>query len=144
MVLVGCLALTDAPKKAGPDGQELKKLAGHWAVIQQEHGGKKAAAKELAALAVEIAGQRMTTREGSDVKEDTTIISLDPKAKPAVIDLKIASGADIDKVVKGIYKLDGDTLTICVAEPGKDRPKAFEAKMGTGHTLLVFKREKKK
>ena len=108
-----------------------------------EHGGKKTAAKELAKLQLEVSGSKMTTREGGEVKEEDTIIALDAKAKPAAMDLKIDSGSDIDKGVKAIYKLEGDTLTICVAEPGKDRPKAFAGKEGSGHTLMVFKKAKK-
>ncbi len=131
-VLLCCLA-ADAPPKA-----ELNKLAGHWQVTQQEHGGKKVPAKKLAALAVDVAGDRMTTREGDEVKEEARIVRLDSKEKPAAIDLKA------DKVVQGIWKLDGDVLTICVAEPGKDRPREFAAKEGTGHTLLVLKKVKKK
>jgi uncharacterized protein (TIGR03067 family) len=144
IVLLGCLTLADAPKKAEPDAQELKNLAGQWLITEQEHGGKKTPAKVLLDLAVEVAGAKMTTRERNDVKEASTIVVLDAKAKPAAIDLKITTGADVDKVVKGIYKLKGDDLTICVAEPGKDRPGAFAAREGTGHTLLVFKRVKKK
>ena len=48
-----------------------------------------------------------------------------------------------DKVVKGIYKFDDDKLTLCLAEPGKDRPKAFAGKAGSGHTLLVLLKQKK-
>jgi uncharacterized protein (TIGR03067 family) len=143
VVLVVCLIGSEAPKKPVVDAAELKKLAGHWEVAQQEHGGKKTPAKKLAGLAVEVSGKRMTTREKGDVKEDATILALDPKSKPAAIDLKIASGADMGRVVKGIYKLEGDNLTVCVAEPGKERPTAFAAREGTGHTLFVFKRVKK-
>jgi uncharacterized protein (TIGR03067 family) len=46
------------------------------------------------------------------------------------------------KQIKGIYKLDGDTLKSCVAQPGKERPTEFASKPGSGHTLRVFKRTK--
>jgi uncharacterized protein (TIGR03067 family) len=142
VVLVGLLVLADEPKKAGPEGQELKKLAGRWSVVEETHGGKKTDVKKLAALAVRIDGKRLTIRDGTEVREESSI-SLDPKAKPAALDLKITSGADAGKVVKGIYKLEGGTLTVCVAEPGKDRPGEFAAREGTGWTLFVFKRAKK-
>jgi uncharacterized protein (TIGR03067 family) len=144
IVLLAYLALAEAPKASEPDKAELKKLEGAWVITAQEHGGKKTPAKDLLSLSMTVEGKQMRTREGADLKEDATIVLLDPKAKPAAIDVKIASGSDVDKVVKGIWKLDGDTLTVCVAEPGKDRPTAFEAKEGTGHTLLVFKKGKKK
>jgi uncharacterized protein (TIGR03067 family) len=144
IMLLVCLALEDVPAKVELDKAELKKLQGAWHITTQEHGGKKTSAKELFSLSMVVDGERMTTRDGPDLKEDAKIQLLNPKAKPAAIDLKIASGGDMNKVVKGIWKLQADTLTVCVAEPDKDRPSDFAAKEGTGHTLLVFKKIKKK
>jgi len=57
-------------------------------------------------------------------------LSLDEKAKPhPTIDFKIEEGPDDaqGQNSKGIYKLEGDSLTICVAGPNGERPKALEA-----------------
>jgi len=45
---------------------------------------------------------------------------------------------------KGIYALDGDTLSMCDNAPNLDegRPTAFEAKSGSGHVRITFKRAK--
>ena len=129
--------------RADVDAAELKKLAGAWAVQSHEHGGNKTPAKELAPLTVSFAAGKVTTREKDDVKEESEVVLLDPKAKLAEIDVKITSGTDKGKLVKGIYKLDDDKLTLCFAEPGKDRPKEFAGKQGTGHTLMVLLRQKK-
>ena len=45
---------------------------------------------------------------------------------------------------KGIYALDGGTLTICDNAPNPDdgRPAAFEARSGSGYVLITFKRAK--
>jgi uncharacterized protein (TIGR03067 family) len=136
------LVAADSPKPE-PDKNELKKVQGTWLVTEQVHGGKKLPGKELAKLVVEISGKKITTREAGELREETTVILLDPKAKPAAVDLKVTQGPDIDKVVKAIYKIEGDALTVCVAEPDKDRPTAFAGKEGTGHTLMVFKKVKK-
>jgi hypothetical protein len=42
-------------------------------------------------------------------------------------------------VVRSIYELKADSLKNCFAV-GKDRPKAFESKSGSGHTNSVLKR----
>lgn len=72
--------------------------------------------------------------------------TLDVKAKPHTIDMKVEEGGkEIDKykgkTALGIYELSGDTLKWCANEPGeKDRPKEFSDK---GKSLFVeFKRVK--
>lgn len=145
MLAVAMLAAALAPPETpvAVDAAALKKLQGTWQLTGQEHGGKKAEMKDLADTTLEVNRTAFTSRDGIDIKEDSRVSRLDPRAKPAAIDLTIVAGPDIDKVVQGVWKLEGDTLTICVAEPGKERPKAFAGKEGTGHTLLVFRRARK-
>ena len=142
-ILVSSAALLDAPPAAGVDSALLKKLQGKWQLAAHEHGAKKAPAKVVAAITLEVSKSNFTTRDGVDVKEDAKVVGLGAGGKPAPIDLEITAGSDRGKVVKGIWKLEGDTLTVCTAEPGKERPREFAAREGTGHTLLVFKRPKK-
>jgi uncharacterized protein (TIGR03067 family) len=68
--------------------------------------------------------------------------TLDTSKTPAHIDL-VPANAPKGTVVKGIYKLEKGTLTVCNALPGKERPKVFESKPDSGHTLFVWKKEKK-
>ena len=53
---------------------------------------------------------------------------VDKDAKPhATIDLTIEDGPEEakGKMSKGIYKLDGEKLTLCVSAPGKDSAQGF-------------------
>jgi uncharacterized protein (TIGR03067 family) len=69
--------------------------------------------------------------------------TLDSTQKPKEIDSTPAQGDNKDKVLKGIYKLEGDTLTICMPmKSEQDRPKAFESKQGSGLLLVILKRQK--
>jgi hypothetical protein len=67
---------------------------------------------------------------------------MDPSAKPAAIDFEHKEGVLKGKAWKGIYALDGDTLTICDNAPNlnKGRPTTFEIKSGSGYVLITFKR----
>jgi uncharacterized protein (TIGR03067 family) len=68
--------------------------------------------------------------------------TVDPKADPpAFTFLYEMSGTAVD----GIYKVDGDTLTLCWDRgPKAARPKAFESPVGTQVVLYVLKRVKAK
>ena len=68
-------------------------------------------------------------------------VRVDASAKPAAIDFDHTEGVLKGKMWKGIYRLDGDTLTTCDNGPNPDerRPTAFEAKKGSGYILITFK-----
>jgi uncharacterized protein (TIGR03067 family) len=68
---------------------------------------------------------------------------LHPGQRPKAIDLTLAAGPDKGKTFLGIYKLEGDTYTICrPVDPGKERPTAFATRPGSGLMLVVWKRPK--
>jgi uncharacterized protein (TIGR03067 family) len=70
------------------------------------------------------------------------IIRVNPNAKPWAIDFEHTEEALKGKTWKGIYVLDGDTLTICDNAPNlnEGRPDSFETKSGSGYEVITFKR----
>lgn len=78
--------------------------------------------------------------------EYTCKAKIDKDAKPhASIDLTVLDGPEEakGKLSKGIFKIDGEKLTLCVALPGKeDRPKEF-AQVDDEAYLFELKKEKK-
>ena len=90
------------------------------------------------------------TFEGEKVKatvngtDYTCKVKVDKEAKPnPTIDLDIEDGPEEakGKVSKGIFKLDGEKLTLCVSLPGKDRPKDF-AQVEDESYLFTLKKQK--
>ncbi len=79
--------------------------------------------------------------------EYTCKAKIDKDAKPhSSIDLTVLDGPEEakGKISKGIYKIDGEKLTLCVSLPGKeDRPKDF-AQVDDEAYLFELKKEKKK
>jgi uncharacterized protein (TIGR03067 family) len=66
---------------------------------------------------------------------------IDPSASPKAVTDTVLDGTGKGSVIRGIYRIDGDTLISCVGAPGHDRPTTFEAGPGTGRSLRVFRRD---
>jgi uncharacterized protein (TIGR03067 family) len=130
------------PSLVHPAQKGQKNLHGTWTATKAERNGKEAD---------DVVGHRLSfTRNRFQIQSKERkllyagFVRMSPNAKPAAIDFEHTEGALKKKVWKGIYKLDGDTLTICDNAPDlkKGRPTAFEAKSGSGHVLITFKRTK--
>jgi len=71
---------------------------------------------------------------------------LDLTKEPKTIDITWTDGENKGKTYSGVFTLVGDTLKICYAREGKERPTGFtaEATMPIKHhcILMVLKREK--
>jgi len=86
--------------------------------------------------------EKSTPLTPKDGKAISGAFKVDATKKPKTMDMTPSEGRYKDKTLLGIYELDGDTLKICFAEPGKDRPTDFTSKAGSGVVLAIHKREK--
>ena len=130
------------PPLAHPAEGPREQLQGTWTATKAERDGE--AAEDVVGHRLSFTGDRFRLRsnDGEPLYEGT--FRVDPRAKPAAIDFEHTQGALKGKTWKGIYALDGDTLTTCDNAPdlAKGRPSAFEAKTGSGHLFITFKRAK--
>ena len=119
-----------------------KKLEGSWTATKEERDGK--AAEDLVGHRLSLTGDRFEIKSKDGKTLYAGAVKLDPSAKPAAFDFEHTEGELKGKVWKGIYALEGDTLTTCDngPDPDKPRPTAFEAKKGSGYVLITFKRAK--
>lgn len=123
------------PKDAG----KPESIEGEWKMTEFVKGGKPRP-EQLAT--VTIKGDKLTISDGE--REEVVTITLDPKADPATIDLKVEKGKGREQTIKGIYKIEKGKLSICFGMDGDaDRPKEFKSDADTKTGLMVLERVKK-
>lgn len=154
LILAGCSGKTSndgepgsAAPKPGPSEQEpesggakadAKKMQGEWTVEKFDREGKAFPEDRRKQMTFVVKGDKMMFKVGD--RDEVSEFTLDPSQKPATIDMINPKSKSKSP---GIYKLDGDTLTIVRIEEGGARPKSFEDANKEDTTHWVFKRKGK-
>jgi len=137
LVVVGLSGLVFAADDAKT---EQKKLEGTWQLVSAVKDGKATPEEAVKKVRVVIKDGKHSVLFDSKPAVKEIPFTIDPAKDPKQTVDTLPDGMEI----KGIYKLEEGRLTMCYGAPKQDRPKEFAAKEGTGHTLAVWVREKKK
>jgi uncharacterized protein (TIGR03067 family) len=119
---------------------ELERHQGTWVAVSFEREGQKTDDAVVKNTRRVVKGNRIVWKQG-DAKFAETEFEIDPSKNPKAIDVLPSDGPARGKRVLGIYQINGDELTICMAGPDMERPQEFSAKENSGQTLMVFRRE---
>ena len=132
-VVVAAPAPKDVPKKDAPT------VVGSWVAESVVVGGTPE--KLEPGMTFTLTGDgKCLVKEGKDDKPEEMSYFIDPKKDPGHFDLREPGMQG--ELMKGIYKLDGDTLIVCLTMKG-DRPAAFTSPAGSETILVTLKRMKK-
>jgi uncharacterized protein (TIGR03067 family) len=141
-LLPGALAVfvLAAGETADPSKQDLERMQGDWAAESMIRDGQAFADADAQAFFRTVKGDAYTVYRFSKAAGKGTM-KLDANKSPKTVDF-VPDGGKLPPIA-GIYKLEGDTLTLCYAPPGKPRPATFASDPDSGLTLSVWQREKK-
>ena len=111
-------ARADEKKKDGAD-----KIEGSWVATSYKRGEREVS-KDMIKTELTIAKGAYEFPTGINRISKKGTIAVD--AAKGTIDFTPEDGPAKGKTLLGIYKVDGDKLTICFGAAGKDRPKEFK------------------
>jgi uncharacterized protein (TIGR03067 family) len=120
--------------------EEMKMLDGTWLPMSGEAGGEKFPEEALKMITLVIKDGKYTVTVGKEIDKGT--VTLDTSKKPKAMDIVGTEGPNKDKTILAIYELSGETLKVCYALDGKERPKEFKSKEGAKDFLVVYKKQK--
>jgi uncharacterized protein (TIGR03067 family) len=112
---------------------DTQRIQGEWSLISGERHGEKFPAEAIKNVKLRFAGNILKTTKPDG--ETEAIFVLHPEMNPKGIDLDMEGNVGL-----GIYKLDGDSLSLLHGEIEEPRPKEFDAVKDGALTLLVLRR----
>jgi uncharacterized protein (TIGR03067 family) len=121
---LGLLLLFPFSGPAGEAEQELEKLQGTWQAVAGWWGTAPGTPQELRATTFTIRGDKWRLRD----EGPPYVILLDPTTEPKQFDRVETDGRSAGNRRLGIYKWDGDRLTIAFSSNGIQRPSGFSPK----------------
>ncbi len=124
-----------------PQGEPLTQtteLQGIWKITHLEREGVTENVENFKDTTMIFDGNKLVINFGSEEQQDISIFTIDPSQSPKLIDIKPNKG---DAVV-GIYKIEGDQVTIAIGET--IRPTNFEKTTpASKRALFILSKQKK-
>jgi uncharacterized protein (TIGR03067 family) len=118
--------------------EELRSLEGEWEFESLQVDGGDVAPQMLSGSRLLIDGDRF--RMESPMANYDGEFGIDVDEAPQHIDIEFVEGPEAGNWSYGIFRLEGDRLTICLGLTGASRPADFTTSSGSGHALETLRR----
>jgi uncharacterized protein (TIGR03067 family) len=121
---------------------DAERFQGSWTVQKMVRQGKDSPEEKMKELRVSFEGDKFIVKREKKGAETSTF-TLDETKNPKTIDMLPATASE-KRPAHGIYKLEGDKLSMIWRKEGGERPADFDGtKAGGDAMFVVLAREKK-
>jgi uncharacterized protein (TIGR03067 family) len=118
-------------------------IVGEWVVESVQSSGRmRPPRKDEMRYTFAADGKLTVTRGERKFGGDDRGYSFDPDKSPATIDLIGDTTDQEPSVSRGIYKIEGDKMTLIIPRRRGDRPTTFEVSRDSPGTIYILKRAK--
>jgi RNA polymerase sigma factor (sigma-70 family) len=140
-----------AAQARGAKTDDVRQFQGNWLLVEFEFNGAKAPKEQVEALKVrwKVQGDKVTEHIRDKTREMK--LTLDASKQPKSLSLTVVAGmggeffpggTEKGAIVPGIYRIEADTLTICInAKGGKELPDEFKTQKDDPWVIYVLKRQ---
>ncbi len=134
--------LTISAKEDDAIKKDLDLMQGEWSMVSGSADGQTMPEVMRQKMKRIFKGNETTTTMAGRIfiKANVTI---DPSKTPKTIDYEMTDGPTKGKKQLGIYEVKEGLFKSCFAKPGGERPTTFSSEADDGHTLSVWKLDKK-
>jgi uncharacterized protein (TIGR03067 family) len=137
------LALTLAAPAPKDTAKKDVPHVGSWTLESLTFAGQPVPLPDSEKKTITFTTDGKIVRDQAGKTEDGGTFTVDLKKFPCEIDVVEGAGPQKGQTAKGIFKVEGDTLTICMALGDESRPSVFDSPAGSRYILLTAKRVKK-
>jgi uncharacterized protein (TIGR03067 family) len=144
MVLCSVFIVSAFGPVRGADDKDKdeKAVQGVWLYESMEWNGKKIPVEQIKESTITIEGDKFTIKRGKEVAQVGTLKYGSIKSQKT-FDVTVTEGEGKGTVMLGIYKIDGDSITVCMNYSGTERPTAYKTAEQSESVLVTAKRAKK-
>ena len=136
LVVIVCLQAGCATSSSADSG-DAQKWQGTWRLVDAIYDGEP----QNADMAWVIEGDHYRIRMNGVLQTDLQTFQLDVSQKRIDVFHHETPRGTYGGSAKGIYKINGDSLTVCYELTGQRYPKSFDAPRGSRQVLYHFRRE---
>lgn len=141
LVYLGVISLMLATTThAGDDQADCTALQGTWSLASAVMAGNPFPEQLVKTISLTLKDGRYTVMVGQGKDEGTA--KHDAGKNPKTMEITGTDGPNKGKTMLAIYKINGDSLTICYDLTGKAYPTEFKSTAENKHFLVEYKRAK--